>query len=258
MINLRSAREIELMRKAGAVVAEALELIRRTARQGITTGELDDGVEDLFRQRGAKPLFKGVPGTPPFPRCICTSINEEVVHGIPGSRRLQDGDILSVDVGCRLDGYCGDAATSVAIGQVPDRWAELLRVAERSLDIAIEQVSRCRWWSEVARQMEACVRRHGFAMVEKFVGHGIGKEMHEEPQVPNFVARNFRSQDFRLEPGLVLAIEPMVNMGTKKVLAPATDGWTVVTADGQPSAHFEHTVAITDNGAAVLTLPPAD
>lgn len=258
MINLRSAREIDLMRKAGQVVAEALQLVRQTVCPGVTTGDLDEAVEDLFTRRGAKPLFKGVPGTPPFPRCICTSVNEQVVHGIPGPRRLEEGDILSVDVGCRLNGYCGDAATTVGIGTVAQRTAELLRVAERSLDIAVEQVSRCEWWSGVARQMESYVRRHGFAMVEKFVGHGIGKEMHEEPQVPNFVARSFREHDFRLEPGLVLAIEPMVNMGTRKVRPPAQDGWTVATADGQPSAHFEHTVAITENGADVLTLPPSD
>jgi len=256
VINLRSSREIALLRQAGLVVAEALELTRRMAEPGITTGELDEAAEDLLRRRGAAPLFKGVPGNPPFPRCTCTSVNEQVVHGIPGDRRLAEGDVVSIDIGCRLAGYCGDAATTVPIGAVPPRTAELLRVTQRALAIAIEQIPRCCMWSEVARQMEAYVRDHRFSMVERFVGHGIGTEMHEKPEVPNFVSRHFRSHDFRLTPGLVLAIEPMVNMGTKRVRPPASDGWTVVTADGLPSAHFEHTVAVTDGGVSVLTLPP--
>ena len=254
---MRSPREVGLIRQAGEVVAEALALVRGMVRPGITTGELDEAVEDLFRQRGAKPLFKGVPGNPPFPRCVCTSINEQVVHGIPGDRRLREGDILSIDVGCRLNGYCGDAATTMPVGEVSAEVAELLRVAERALDIAVEQIPHCRVWSDVARRMAGHVRRHGFSMVERFVGHGIGTDMHEKPEVPNFVPRNFRAHDFRLATGLVLAIEPMVNMGTEQVRPPGRDGWTVVTADGLPSAHFEHTVAVTDNGVEVLTLPPA-
>ena len=253
---MRSAREIGLMREAGKVVAEALELMRRMVRPGVTTGELDAAAEELLTRRGAQPLFKGVPGNPPFPACICASVNEEVVHGIPGPRRLQEGDIVSIDVGCRLNGYCGDCATTLAVGEVTKAKADLLRVAERSLAIAIDQVPHCRCWSEVASQMADFVRSHGFSVVERFVGHGIGTQMHEKPEVPNFVPRSFRSHDFQLEPGLVLAIEPMVNMGTKKVCPAAGDGWTVTTADGKPSAHFEHTVAVSEEGVVVLTLPP--
>lgn len=258
LINLRSAREIGLLRQAGGVVAEALQLVRQTAQVGVTTAELDRAVEDLIVKRGALPLFKGVPGNPPFPNCVCASVNEEVVHGIPGPRKLRDGDILSIDVGCRLNGYCGDSATTVPIGAISPDVADLLRVTERSLEIAIEQIPKCRMWTEVAGQMADYVRSYGFSMVERFVGHGIGTQMHERPEVPNFVPRNYGSHDFKLTPGLVLAIEPMVNMGTKKVRSPGRDGWTVVTADGRPSAHFEHTVAVVEGGVSVLTRPPGD
>ena len=253
LLNLRSAREVRLLREAGKVVAEALDVVRSTARPGVTTGELDAAVEDLFHRRGVEPLFKGVPGDPPFPACICASINEEVVHGIPGNRRLTEGDIVSVDTGCRLDGYCGDAAITLPVGTVAGRILRLLQAAERALEIAIQELPRQKRWFDVAGRMAAHVRGEGFSVVEKFVGHGIGTEMHEAPQVPNFVPRGAPSRaNFRIEPGLVLAIEPMVNAGTKDVVQ-LGDGWTQVTRDRQPSAHFEHTVAVVNGGVEVLT-----
>ncbi len=257
MIVLKSRREIALMRDAGKIVAEAHQRIRELAAPGVSTGELDRAVEELYQRYNAEPLFKGVTAgkkRPPFPAVICTSINEEVVHGIPGKRLLREGDILSVDTGCRYRGWCGDAAVTLPIGEVSDLAKRLVEVARQTLDLAIESLSECRKWSQVARRMQQLVRRHGFALVEKFVGHGIGRQMHEEPQVPNFVSRAMLRRDFRIEPGLVLAIEPMVNAGTKRVRI-LCDHWTVVTADGQLSAHFEHTVAVTENGPEILTKP---
>jgi len=245
------------MRDAGKIVAEAHERIRELAVPGVSTGELNKAVEELYLKYDAEPLFKGVTAgkkRPPFPAVICTSINEEVVHGIPGKRRLREGDILRVDTGCRYRGWCGDAAVTLPIGEVSDQAKRLIDVARQTLELAIRNLSQCRKWSEVARRMQQFVRQHGYALVEKFVGHGIGREMHEEPQVPNFVNRAMLKRDFRIEPGLVLAIEPMVNAGTKRVRI-LRDRWTVVTADRQLSAHFEHTVAVTDNGPEILTKP---
>lgn len=253
---LRSAREIGLMRRAGLVVWEAHQLAGSMVRPGVTTGEIDRAIERFFAERNAVPLFKGVPGKIPFPAVTCMSINEEVVHGIPGPRRLAEGDILSLDTGCKLDGWCGDAAATYAAGRVKPEVQRLLDVTRGVLDLAIDLMARKSFWSEVAAEMAQYVRGHGFSVVENFVGHGIGREMHEEPQVPNFVSGQLRrSADFRIRPGLVIAIEPMVNMGTKRV-RPKRDHWTQVTADGKPSAHFEHTVAMTESGPYVLTAPP--
>ncbi len=197
-----------------------------------------------------------MPGKVPFPAVTCISINEEVVHGIPGSRRLQEGDIISIDTGCRLAGWCGDAAVTHPVGRIHPEVQRLLDVTAGTLDLAIEACGRCSMWSEVAREMEKYVRDAGFSVVENFVGHGIGREMHEDPQVPNFVnAQLLRNGDFRLEPGLVIAVEPMVNMGTKKVRG-MPDHWTQITQDRRPSAHFEHTIAITADGPLVLTAGP--
>lgn len=253
----KSPREIGLMRQAGLLVWEAHQLVKERVRPGVTTRELDALVEDYFAQHGATPLFKGVPGKKfPFPAVCCISVNDEVVHGIPGSRELREGDIVSVDTGCRYQGWCGDAAVTHAVGTVSAEVQRLLAVTRGTLLLAIEQMGRCRMWSEVATQMERYVKEQGFSVVENLVGHGIGREMHEEPQVPNYWSRDLRkSADFRLEPGLVIAIEPMVNIGVKKVKT-LRDSWTEGTADGSFSAHFEHTVAMTENGPQVLTAGP--
>lgn len=255
-LTLKSPREISLMRRAGLVVWEAHQIAARRVRPGITTGEIDAEIEKFFTSRGAIPLFKGVPGKVPFPAVTCMSVNEEVVHGIPGARRLKEGDIVSIDTGCRLDGWCADAAVTHAIGEVSPEVQSLLQVTRGTLELAIREMGRCSLWSEVARQMEKYVRDAGFSVVECFVGHGIGREMHEDPQVPNCVTPHWlRTGDFRLEPGLVIAVEPMVNIGTKKVRA-LSDHWTQATQDGKPSAHFEHTIAMTADGPLVLTAGP--
>ena len=258
---LRSAREIEQMRKAGLVVWEAHQLVASMLRPGVTTGELDSAIERLFQQRGATSLFKGyVPGgssVPPFPAVTCISINEVVVHGIPSQRKLVEGDIVSIDTGCKLNGWCGDAAVTHPIGRVEAEVQRLLDVTLGVLDLSIELMSKRTRWSQVAREMETYVKDNRFSVVEAFVGHGIGREMHEDPQVPNFAGRNFRrSGDFSLEPGLVIAVEPMVNLGGKQVRE-QPDQWTQCTADGRPSAHFEHTVALTDSGPCALTAGPS-
>ncbi len=245
------------MRAAGRLVHEILAAIRSAVRVGTTTEELDALADQMIRQAGAEALFKGqttAQAKVPYPKAICTSVNEEVVHGIPSGRRLKEGDIISIDVGVRLSGYCGDAATTIPVGQVTPQVRRLLDVTERALGIAVEETRPGRRWSEVARQMQAHVEGAGFSVVRDFVGHGIGREMHEDPKVPNFVERHGRQNEIRLQPGLVLAVEPMVNMGTAKVkYAPGGLGWVVVTQDGKWAAHFEHTLAVTDDGVDVLT-----
>ncbi len=256
MLNLRSPREIALMRRAGLVVWGAHQLAGEMVRPGVSTGEIDAAVERFFLEHGAVPLFKGVPGKVPFPASCCISVNDEVVHGIPGPRVLRAGDVVSIDTGCSLGGWCGDSAVTHPVGPVTAEVRRLLDCTSGVLALAISLLAVRNRWSEVATEMAAYVRDHGFSVVENFVGHGIGRSMHEDPQVPNFCTPAFRkNHDFEIEPGLVIAIEPMVNMGTKKVRALA-DHWTQSTVDGMPSAHFEHTVAITDGGPVVLTAPP--
>lgn len=258
MVTLKTPAEILKMRRAGFLVWKAHQLVQSLIRPGITTRELDAAVEKFFESRGAEGLFKGVPGRVPYPAVTCISVNEEVVHGIPGPRVIQDGDIVSVDTGCRLEGWCGDAAATYPVGAVDAEKLRLLRVTKAALDLAIELLPKRKYWSEVAAAMQQFVQKEGFTVVEAFVGHGIGRKMHEEPQVPNFVNAQFvQNGDFRLQPGMVLAIEPMVNMGTRNVRL-KRDFWTQVTADGRASAHFEHTVALTDRGAYVLTGPVCD
>ncbi len=252
---LRSPREIALMRKAGLLVWKAHRLAELMVRPGATTGEIDAAVEEFFLKNNAEPLFKGVPGHVPFPAVTCMSVNEEVVHGIPGKRKLAEGDVLSIDTGCRLNGWCGDAAITHPVGEVSPELKKLLDVTRGVLDLAIELMYEKILWSEVASEMATYVGDNGMSVVEAFVGHGIGREMHEDPQVPNFVNKQFRrNNDFRLVPGLVIAIEPMVNLGTKRVRT-QSDHWTQATVDSKPSAHFEHTVAMTKGGPWVLTGP---
>ncbi len=240
------------MREAGKVVAEAHHVAKSFLRPGVATREIDRAIENVFQRAGATSLFKNFPGRVPFPAATCISVNEQVVHGIPGERLLREGDIVSIDTGCRLNGWCGDAAWTYPVGEVDSLKQNLLALGESVLKTAIAEFGSRHRWSEVAREMEAQVTRAGFTLVDEFVGHGIGREMHEDPQVPNVTWSRRAWNDFELVPGLVLAIEPMVNAGKKDVLLQA-DHWTVITRDRLPSVHFEHTVALTTHGPEVLT-----
>lgn len=245
---LKSAQEIEKMRRAGKVVREVLELVRNQVKPGATTLDLEKAAEKRIAELGAKPAFKGYHG---FPCVLCTSINSEVVHGIPSKRRvLKEGDIVSVDCGAVIDGFYGDAAITVPVGEkiAPDT-ARLLKVTEASLHRAIEAVKPGATLGDIGAAVQGVVEAEGFSVVRDFVGHGIGSSMHEDPQVPNF---GQAGQGMKLRTGMVLAIEPMVNAGKPGVRV-LKDGWTAVTNDGSMSAHFEHTVAVTDTGARILT-----
>ena len=246
-----------MMRPAGLAVNRALDIARDMVKPGMTTGKIDAAVREYFRRLDAEPLFLDYPnstsGKPPFPGVICASLNEQVVHGVPNDRELVEGDIISIDTGCRINGWCGDSAVTFAIGQVSDRVQQLLDVTEAVLNLAIELIPKKTRWSEVAREMDTFVKDHDFCTVENFVGHGIGRQMHEPPQVPNYASKKMRPKDdFRLDPGVVIAVEPMVNMGGKRVIG-EPDHWTMSTADRQPSAHFEHTLAITEAGVRIMT-----
>jgi methionyl aminopeptidase len=249
---LKSSREIGLMREAGKLVAEALRLCRSMAKPGVRTVELDQAVEALYVSRGALPLFKGYPGRVPFPAVTCISLNEQVVHGIPGQRVIHEGDLLKIDTACKLNGWCADAAITMMIGEVSVEKRRLVEVGEQVLRTATIEMGRRKWWSEVAGLMQRVAESAGFSVVTQYVGHGIGRVMHENPQVPNFVNRDLRKHDFKLEEGLVLAVEPMVNMGRADTDT-QRDHWTVVTRDGLPSVHVEHTLALTREGVYVVT-----
>jgi methionyl aminopeptidase len=253
LIILKSPREIALMRQAGQVVSRAIAAGAAQIRPGVSTREIDRAVEGMIADCGATPLFKGVRGKVPFPAASCISVNEEVVHGIPGDHTLRAGDIVSIDTGCRLAGWCADSAWTFAVEDVDDLKKRLLKTGRRVLELAITQFGRKKHWSEVAALMAGEVRRAGFSVVEELVGHGIGREMHEDPQVPNYVSPALARADFNLEPGLVLAIEPMISGGAKFTQTSRKDYWTVITKDRSPSVHFEHTVALTKEGPLVLT-----
>ncbi len=256
MFSNKSAVEIDKMRRSGLLVWHALEIVRRIVRPGITTGEIDARIEQFFSDMKAIPIFKGVLGRVPFPAVSCICVNEEIVHGIPGSRKLVEGDIVSVDTGAKLNSWCGDSAITLPVGNISEEKQRLLDVTDQALQMAIEEIPRCTYWSEVARKMEEHVKQHGFYVVESLVGHGIGREMHEDPQVPNYVSHEYvESEDFKLVPGVVVAVEPMVNVGTKRVHV-LKDHWTMIASDHRPSAHFEHTLAVTAKGVRVLTGPP--
>jgi len=255
-IELKTPQQIERMRRAGRIVRRVLDRLGEMIVPGVTTEQLDAEADRLCRSQGAECLFKGVPGrggAGPFPGSICASVNEEVVHGIPSADRVvRDGQIVSIDFGVRLDGWCGDAAETFVVGRVDEEVQRLVDVTRNCLELAVRMVRPQRYWSEVAAAMQEYVGSEGFSVVREFVGHGIGRAMHEDPKVPNFVSRELQVNDILLQPGLVLAVEPMVNMGSPGVEY-APDGWTVVTADRLPSAHFEHMIAVTADGPAVLT-----
>ena len=257
-ITLRSRREIGLMREAGVIVADVLLKLQEVAQPGVTTAHLDNIALQMTCDAGAEALFKGVRnphGRLPFPGAICASVNEQVVHGIPSQKTaLREGDILSVDFGARLGGYCADAAVTIAIGDIAPETRRLLDATKRVLDIAIAGMRPAVKWSQVAAKMQDYAESAGFAVVRDFVGHGIGRKMHEEPKVPNFVSAELLADDIVLAEGMVLAVEPMINAGTAAVKT-LSNGWTVITRDGKCSAHYEHTVAVTGSGCEVLTAP---
>lgn len=247
MIELKSAREIALMRRGGHILADVVDRLREVVKPGISTLEIDEDVEAFIRSRGALPAFKGYRG---FPATVCISINEEVVHGIPSAhRRVKEGDIVGLDLGCIVEGYYADCAFTLAIGDVPPKVQQLLDVTRDSLDVAVAECRPGRRLSDVSHAVQAHVEGHGFSVVRAFVGHGIGRALHEDPQIPNFGDPGRGPQ---LRAGMVLAIEPMVTMGSYDVKV-LDDGWTAVTRDGSLAAHFEHTIAITEAGPEVLT-----
>ncbi len=247
----KSAREVAYIRDAGRIVAAVLDGIGRLVAPGVTTAELRDCADRIIRERGGEPVFQTEAG---FPASICTSVNEAVVHGVPGPRELVDGDIVSVDVGVRSGGYIGDAARTFAVGRVNGEVARLVATARECLERAIATARVGADLSEVSRAIQSHAEGDGFSVVRDFVGHGVGEKLHEPPQVPNFVGKGGAVRGTLLRPGMVIAIEPMVNAGTWRVKK-LDDGWTIVTRDGKRSAHFEHTVVVTDGGAEVLTLP---
>jgi len=248
MINLRTKEEIEKLRRSNRLVAQALLKVREAIKPGVRTAELDRIAEETIRKGGGRPAFKGYRG---YPANLCVSVNEEVVHGIPGPRRLEEGDIVSLDLGVLMDGYYGDAAITVPVGEVSEEAKKLIEVTEEALHKGIEKARVGNRLYDISHAIQSWVESFGFSVVRDFVGHGIGRQLHEEPQVPNFGPPN---QGPRLMVGMVLAIEPMVNAGGWQVKV-REDGWTVVTADGSLSAHFEHTIAITEDGPDILSLP---
>jgi methionyl aminopeptidase len=244
---LKSQQEIEKMRRAGQVVREVLELVREQVKPGATTFDLENAAEARLKELGVKAAFKGYHG---YPCVLCTSVNSEVVHGIPSRKRvLHEGDIVSVDFGVVVDGYYGDAAITVPVGEIDANKARLLKVTEASLQAGIAAVKPGATLGDVGAAVQGVVEGEGFSVVRDFVGHGIGVQMHEDPQVPNY---GQPGKGMKLRPGMVIAIEPMVNIGRPDVMV-LNDGWTAVAKDGSMSAHFEHTVAVTDTGARILT-----
>jgi methionyl aminopeptidase len=246
MILLKSPREIALMEKANRIVAEILEEMRERVHPGVETRELDEIAEEGCRKRKVEPAFKGYRG---YPASVCVSVNEEVVHGIPGPRRLKEGDLVSLDFGVRYDGYYGDAALTLAVGEVAPEGRKLMEATRESLDAAITQVKVGARLSDISHAVQTVVEGQGFAVIREFVGHGIGRSLHEDPQIPNFGPPG---RGPVLQAGMTMAIEPMTSSGTWRVRILA-DGWTAVTQDGSLAAHFEHTVALTEKGVVVLS-----
>jgi methionyl aminopeptidase len=253
-IRIKTRREIEAMREAGRHVAEILLELREAARPGVTTGELDEQARRALKRRGVESSFLGYApyGLPAYPAVLCVSVNEEIVHGIPGPRELKEGDVLSLDFGASFEGYHGDSAVTIAIGAVSAEVQRLIDVTNDSLARAVGQMVPGKRLSDVGHAVQERVESDGFSVVRQFVGHGIGREMHEPPQIPNYGPGG---RGPRLKPGMVFAIEPMVTAGGPEVRM-LDDQWTAVTADGSLAAHFEHTILITDAGPEVLTRVP--
>lgn len=243
MIILKTPAEIEVMAEASRVVAESLEIVRKEVRPGLSTDDLDRIAEEAIRARGGLPAFKGYRS---YPKTLCASVNEQVVHGIPSKRKLKDGDIIGLDLGAIVGGFYGDSAVTVPVGRIPDAIAKLVQVTEEALYLGIKQAIVGNRLSDISHAVQRYVESAGYSVVTEFVGHGIGRQLHEEPQVPNY---GKPGQGPRLQSGMVLAIEPMVNMGGSAVRV-LDDRWTAVTADGSLSAHFEHTIAIQPSGPA--------
>lgn len=250
MVIVKSKKEIEKMRASGQLVARVLAELRRMCVPGCTTRELDQAAERMIRDAGAVPTFKGFHG---FPFSICASVNEQIVHGFPSEYGLKEGDIISIDVGATLNGFVGDSAITVPIGRISEEKARLIRVAEECLELAIEQCRPGRRLGDLGWAVQSHAEAYGYGIVRDHVGHGVGRKMHEDPQVPNY---GKPGSGLKFKPGYVLAVEPMLNMGTH-VTKTLADKWTVVTMDGLPSVHVEHTVAITEDGPDVLTRPAA-
>jgi methionyl aminopeptidase len=246
MIICKTPREIEIMRQAGRIVALTHEELKKHIRPGITTKELDAIAEEFIRKQGAIPSFKGYNG---FRGSICASVNEELVHGIPGDRVLKNGDIISIDIGAKYNGYHGDSAWTYPVGEIDENTQRLLDVTEKSLYIGLKEAKPGERLSNISHAIQTYVEANGFSIVREYVGHGVGQDLHEDPQIPHFGPPN---KGPRLKPGMVLAIEPMVNAGSRYVKTLADD-WTVVTVDGKMCAHFEHTIAITETGYEILT-----
>lgn len=246
MIIGKSRKELEKMRAAGQLVGAVLQELRRMVEPGVTTLEVDMAAEKMIRDGGALPTFKGYHG---FPYSICASVNEQVVHGFPSNYKLKEGDIFSIDVGATLGGFVGDTAITVPVGRVSEERLALIRVTEECLELAIEQCREGNHLGDIGWAVQSHAEKHGYSIVREYVGHGIGRRMHEDPQIPNY---GTLGKGAKIKNGYVFAVEPMINIGTHqtKVLK---DGWTVVTLDGQPSAHCEHTIAITENGPEVFT-----
>ena len=246
MIIGKSRKELEKMRAAGQLVGRVLGELRRMVEPGITTLDVDRAAEKMIRDAGALPTFKGYHG---YPFSICASVNEQVVHGFPSNYRLKEGDIFSIDVGATLEGFVGDTATTVPVGRVSDELLQLIRVTEECLERAINQCYQGNHLGDIGYAVQSLAESHGYSVVRDYVGHGIGRRMHEDPQIPNY---GTPGKGAKIKNGYVFAIEPMINIGTHltKVLP---DGWTVVTIDGKPSAHVEHTIAITEEGPQVFT-----
>jgi len=251
MIHLKNKEEIEKMRSASLIVVEALEKLKDSVKPGVSTWDLDRMAEELALKKGAKPAFKGYSD---YPGSVCFAVNSEVVHGIPSKKKvLKEGDIVGLDFGVNLDGFFGDSAVTVPVGEISSMAQKLLKVTEASLLKGIDEATTKNRLFDISRAIQSYVEAEGFSIVRSFVGHGIGTKLHEEPQVPNFVPENgSHAKGVKLKPGMVIAIEPMVNIGRPDIKI-LSDGWTAVTVDGTLSAHFEHTVAVTQDGPVILT-----
>lgn len=246
MIICKSKAEIDIMREAGRIVALTHKELQAAVRPGITTAELDDIAERFIRKHGAKPSFKGYGG---FTGSVCVSVNEELVHGIPGKRKLNEGDIVSIDIGAEVEGYHGDSAWTYGVGQITPENQRLLDVTEQSLFEGLAKAKPDARLTDISHAIQVYAEAAGYSIVREYVGHGIGRDLHEDPQIPNYGPPG---RGARLKPGMVLAIEPMVNAG-KRYVRTLADDWTVVTVDGSMCAHFEHTIAITEDGYEILT-----